>query len=80
MREPFYLPTHCHLIQHSLGLKGSLNIDDLLVSSLIKEGIELSCISNLDLSDPTLTLGALVDSLGFVVKKAVTANNLTRDG
>lgn len=58
----------------------NLSIDGLFVGSLIKQGIELSSISDLNLSDPALTLGALVDGLSLILKDAVTLDNLASNG
>jgi hypothetical protein len=67
------------MIQQSLDSRKLSILDGGLVGSLIKKGIELSNISDLDLSNPTIFLGALVDSLSLVFEDIVTSNDLTGD-
>lgn len=53
-----------------------LLVDGLLVGSLIQQSIQLGGVRDLDLSNPALTLGALVDGLCLVLQNRVTADNL----
>lgn len=57
-----------------------LTTDRLLVGSLVHQGIQLSGIGDLDLSDPGLTLGALVDELSLVLEGGVALQHGARDG
>lgn len=57
----------------------NLSIDDLLVGSLIKQRIKLSNISDLNLSNPALTLGTLVDGLSLILEDAVCLDDLAGD-
>lgn len=77
IREPLY---RLIIIRSSSLYSEDLSINGLLVGSFVEEGIELSNISDLDLGDPTLTLGALVDGLSLVLEDAVAGNDLTGDG
>lgn len=57
-----------------------LLINGGLVGGLIKQAIGLGGIADLNLSDPGITLGALVDELRFIFKDSIWLHNLARDG
>jgi hypothetical protein len=57
-----------------------LSIDGLFVGSLVQQSLELSDIGDLNLGNPTLTLGAGVDGFSVVLQDLVAADHLAGDG
>lgn len=57
-----------------------LVVESLVVGRLVQKSIERSSVSDLDLSNPTLLLGAGVDGLGVVLEDGVTADDLASNG
>lgn len=55
-------------------------IDGLVVGGLIQQSLELSGVGNLNLGNPSLTLGAGVDGLSVVLQDLVAADHLAGDG
>lgn len=55
-------------------------IDGLVVGGLIQQSLELSGVGNLNLGNPSLTLGAGVDGLGVVLQNGVAADDLAGHG
>lgn len=52
----------------------------LEVGGLVQKSLNLRNIANLDLRNPSLTLGAGVDGLSVVLQDAVTTDNSASDG
>lgn len=50
----------------------------LEIGSLIHQSLQLGRVADLDLRDPPLALGALVDDLGVVLQRGVALNHLAR--
>lgn len=50
------------------------------VGLLAQESLDLSSIANLNLSNPSILLGAGVDGLGVVLQNGVTLDDLAGDG
>ena len=55
-------------------------VESLVVGSFVQKSIERSSVSDLDLSNPALLLGAGVDGLGIVLENGVTTDDLASNG
>ena len=73
----FDIPSHiCILLNQHVPL---LLTNGLLVGLSIKQVVKLCGVCDLDLSNPGITLGALVDELGIVLQDCVTLDHRAGD-
>ena len=55
-------------------------LSECLVRLRVHEAVDLRRVGNLDLREPTISLGALVDGARLVLQHAVRLHNLSSDG